>query len=126
ALSRARVAFRRIADDVEGRLVDADFDRAKLLRILQKPRLAGQKVHQSLNPARRLMLIQTELEMHAHHRKIIPAAGEHQIEWTAPGFRRLLEQTKHGLRVAEDIGRSDKASDCAPGAEYGDLGADCG
>src|SRR5437764_351354 len=69
------------------------------------------------------MFVQAELEVHSRHREIVAASRELQIKWTYPLSLRL-EQAKHRLRIAIDIGRADEAPHRPPHGQHSRLRTD--
>ena len=123
ALSRLRIPLGRVSDDAECgfiRLDDDSGDRA----FFNEGGIGGQKIDQALECTRRLVFIEAQLEMHAHHGEVVARMAKHQVEGrSAIGFDELPE---HALRVAEDVLGSHKALERSLHAQNGDLGADCG
>jgi hypothetical protein len=94
-----------------------------------------------LERARGLVLVQTELEVHAHDRKVVAGPREDEVE----GLRRLslarcwpgradllehlagaFEDAEDRLGVAEDVARAHETSHGTLDAEDRDFGADRG
>ena len=140
-LARARVAFRRIADDAEGRLVGDDLDGRDLLRGLEQLRMGLQQRHEAFECAGRLMLVEAELEVHAHDGEVAAGMGEDEVEGRSVGVsgcwfgglagpREQLagpfECAEDRLRVAEDVARTGEAAHGALHRHHGDLGAQGG
>ena len=122
-LTRPRITLRRIANDAKGWLIRHDLDG------LDRPgdqqlRMGPQQVHQTLQGSRRLVLIQPQLEVHAHHSKVITAQGQPQVKRTvAVGGFKLPE---HGLGISEDVLWPQKASHGSTHGRDGHLGTDRG
>ena len=88
--------------------------------------MLGQQVDQALDRAGRLMLVQAELEVHAHHGEVVAGGGQRQVERAGVLLGRFFEQAEDRLGIAEDVGRADEAAHRALHAEHGHLGADRG
>src|SRR5262245_16911263 len=114
ALSRAGVTLVRVADDAERRFVDRDLNPLDRTRIGGELRVTGKEAQEPPDRAGRLMLVESELEVHTHHGEIVAAGGQLQIERAYALVYRPLEQAKDRLGIAEDIGRADKAAHRSP------------
>ena len=97
---------------------------SKLVRIIEQRRLGGDQIDDALNRAGRLVLVQPELEVHAHHGEVVAGRGERRSNGLASALPVRLEQAEDRLRIAKDIGRADEAAHRPPHAEHGHLGAD--
>ena len=67
------------------------------------------------------MLVETELEVHAHDRKIVALIGKHNFEWRDVIRLGGLELSEKGLGVTEDIFRSNESFHRSVHALDGDL-----
>src|SRR4030095_1440389 len=71
--------------------------------------MASEQVKQPRDRAGRLVLVEAELEVLAHHGEVIAGGCQLQGKWTYPLFLRF-EEAEQSLRVAEDVGRTGKAA----------------
>ena len=72
--------------------------------------MLGEQVDDALDRAGRLMLVQAELEVHAHDGEIVAGRGQREIEGARVVFLGRLEEAEDGLRIAKDIGRADETA----------------
>ena len=107
-LARLRIALRGVADDAERRFVRDDVDRLDLVGILENLRVLTDEREDALQRARRLVLVEAELEVHAHDREIAARVREDEVEWAVAV--RLLELAEHALRIAENVARPEESA----------------
>ncbi len=67
------------------------------------------------------MLVETELEVHAHHRKIVTLIGKHNIERRDVIRLSGFELSEKGFGVTEDIFRSNESFHCSVHTLDGNL-----
>ena len=99
---------------------------AQLLRAFQQPRMAGQQIHQPLNRAGRLMFVQPQLEVHAHHGEIVAAGGQRQIERAGAGLGGFSNKQKIASGLRKMSAGPTKSAHGALHAQHGHFGADGG
>ncbi len=121
-LARLGVALGGVADDPERGLVRADHHRADVVapRVVEQFGRLAKQVHQPLQRAGRLVLVEPELEVHAHDGEVRALAREDQIERRGVGLLgvglgrahllehlpRAFEDAEDRLGVAEDVARA--------------------
>jgi hypothetical protein len=81
-------------------------------------------LNQASNGTGRLMLVQTEFEVHAHHGEVFTSSRECQVERTLFGTSWLFEQAEDRFWIAKDVGRTHEtthrtahAGDCRFGTD---------
>lgn len=125
-LSGGGVSLGGVSDDAEGWLIGHDLDALDGVGVawLHESVLV-EELHNSLDGACGLMLIESKLEVHAHDREVITFHAQIDVEGTVSlgGFI----ESEDCLRVSEDILGADKAFHGSSHAEDGCLSADgCG
>ena len=124
ALAGLRIALRRVADDAERRFVGHDLDGLDRVRVREDAGILLDQGEKALERAGRLVLVEAELEVHAHDGEVTSRVAEDKVEWAVA--RGLLELAEHAFGVAEDVARSEEAAHRTLHREDRDLGRDRG
>mmetsp|Transcript_97700 Transcript_97700/g.272853 ORF Transcript_97700/g.272853 Transcript_97700/m.272853 type:complete len:587 (-) Transcript_97700:29-1789(-) len=145
-LARLRVLLGRVTNDSVGGLVRDDVD------ILDARGASSAElwvVHQcreeALQRARRLVLVEAELEVHAHDREIVAGVRQDQVEGARAhspthliaegdvhvvlalcGAGGGLKEAEDGLWIAEDVPWAHEAAHCTAHGQHGCLSGDRG
>ena len=112
-----------VSDDAEGGLVGDDVDVLDVFDLVVLGEFSVEDyLLQALEGAGRLVLVESELEVHAHHGEVRPAVGEGDVEGGVSAG--LLEIPEDGFGVSEDVLGSDEPAPCSLDAHDGGLGGD--
>ena len=117
-LPRRRRPLRRVGDDRIGRLIDHDADAAYGVEIAHQPRLVREEIHQRLERAGRLVLVEPELEVHRVDGEGVGLDAQFEVE-RALAIRAALVEPVDGERIAKDILRADEPRQRPAGAHHG-------
>lgn len=124
-LSSLWTLLSRITNNPKGRLIRHNLDILNIINPILRDKLTlVDDLLQPLQGPRRLMLIQSQFEVHTHNRKVITLSRQGNIERRIAVS--LFVESEDGLRVSEDVLRTDEASHGSLDAHDGRLGGQGG